>query len=201
MRRIFTLVALVVAMFVLSCTKKDTVIVDDRMVDLGLSVKWASCNVGATAPEDYGDYFSWGEIVAKLAYYDDACATSGKPMSDISGNSKYDAARANWGKNWRMPTAEEQQELLENCSWEWTTLNGVGGMQVTGPNGNSIFLPAAGFRVDYTYSFVGSYGSYWSSTPQEVNNKDANIIFFGSSSCGANANYRYYGLSVRPVSK
>jgi hypothetical protein len=122
-------------------------------------------------------------------------------MSDISGNSKYDAARANWGKNWRMPTAEEQQELLENCSWEWTTLNGVGGMQVTGPNGNSIFLPAAGFRVAYTYSFVGSYGSYWSSTPQEVNNKDANIIIFCSSSFGANANYRYYGLSVRPVSK
>ena len=67
---------------------------------------------------------------------------SADPLSDISGNSKYDAARANWGKNWRMPTAEEQQELLENCSWEWTTLNGVGGMQVTGPNGNSIFLPA-----------------------------------------------------------
>ena len=103
---------------------------------------------------------------------------------------------------WRMPTEAQQNELRNNCTWTWTTRNGINGYKVTSKtNGNSIFLPAAGFREDFRYSVVGMYGSYWSSTPQEVNNKKANSIFFCSSSCGANANYRYYGLSVRPVSK
>ena len=168
-------------------------------VDLGLSVKWASCNVGANFPEDYGDYFAWGEISPKDSYTSDNCSTYGVAMSDISGNPQYDAATANWGGAWRMPTKSEQQELLNNCTWEWTSLNGVNGQRVTGSNGNSIFLPAAGFRYGTSSYGVGSDGRYWSSTPFEVDGNSAYNLGFNSDSYDWSWGNRYYGRSVRPV--
>ena len=171
-------------------------------VDLGLSVKWATFNVGATKPEEYGDYFAWGEISPKSSYYESNSVTYGKSMSDISGNAQYDAARANWGGDWRMPTTSEQRELLNNCSWQWTTLNGVNGYRVTGPNGNSIFLPAAGFRNGTSLYYEGSNGYYWSSTPEELNSDYACYLTFYSYYCDWNySGYPPNGQSVRPVSK
>ena len=124
-------------------------------VDLGLSVKWATCNVGATSPEDYGDYFAWGETETKSEYTEENSATYGLSISQLESqgyidgagnlNPQYDAAAANWGGDWRMPTVAEMWELINNCTWTWTTQNGVSGYNVEGPNGNSIFLPAAGY--------------------------------------------------------
>lgn len=158
-------------------------------VDLGLSVKWAACNVGANSPDDYGDYFAWGETSPKSSYISDNCLTYGVSMSDISGNPQYDSATANWGGDWRMPTMAEQDELRNNCTWEWTTLNGVNGLRVTGPNGNSIFLPFAGD--------VGSRNYYWSSTPYGVNS--AYILAICSDGYGPGYGARYIGNPVRPV--
>ncbi|MBR3950407.1 MAG: hypothetical protein IKJ79_00615 [Bacteroidaceae bacterium] len=123
-------------------------------VDLGLSVKWASCNVGATTPEGYGDYFEWGEIIPMEECAWDDCITLG----DISGNPQYDAARAIWGGRWRIPTRTECEELLNNCTWTWSVQNGVNGYKITGPNGNSIFLPAAGSTEDGRYYNQGEGG-------------------------------------------
>lgn len=181
-------------------------------VDLGLSVKWATCNVGANAPEEYGDYFAWSEISPKENYiiqtyqywtdYDgDGSWDSGEfaELGDIAGNPQYDAATANWGGAWRMPTYSEQNELLNNCTWEWTTLNGVNGRRVTGPNGNSIFLPAAGSRLGTSSYNVGSNGDYWSSTPNEDDDYYAFNLYFGSGHYVWLWIGRYDGHPVRPV--
>ncbi len=146
-------------------------------VDLGLSVKWAACNVGANSPEEYGNYYAWGEVVTKTDYSSSNCPTSGLTTSQLraqgyidgEGNltAQYDAACVNWGGKWRMPTKAEMQELEDKCTWTWTIQNGVKGYKVTGPNGNSIFLPAAGFRYGSSLYKAGSCGSYWSSTPDE----------------------------------
>ena len=147
-------------------------------VDLGLSVKWATCNVGAESPEEYGDYFAWGETQPKAAYTSDNCKTLEKNIGDIAGNPAYDAATANWGDGWRMPTKTEMQELIDNCTWTWTTKNGVTGYKVKSKkNGNSIFFPSAGEHDcdDGLYDGlddVGEDGNYWSSTP--VENYDPN---------------------------
>ena len=183
-------------------------------VDLGLSVKWACCNVGANSPEDYGDYFAWGETSPKSSYtvenyqhwvdYDgDGWGEDGEfsDLGDISGNPQYDAATANWGGAWRMPTKAEIIELRDNCTREWTSLNGVNGQRVTGPNGNSIFLPAAGYREGSSSYYVGSDGLYWSSTPTEGNGYDAFDLSFGSGGFYWFWGHRLYGLSVRPVSE
>ena len=174
-------------------------------VDLGLSVKWATFNVGATTPEEYGDCFAWGETSTKETYDKDNCPTYGLSISqlqtqgyiDSEGNltSQYDAARANWGGSWRMPTYDELNELKTKCTWIWTTQNGVNGYKVTGPSGASIFLPNA---RDNSLGF----GCYWSSTPYESNsNCDyAYDLNFKDGSPDMNRLYaRYYGLSVRPV--
>ncbi len=171
-------------------------------VDLGLRVKWATCNVGATDPSDYGDYFAWGEIKPKSEYTTDNSVTWGKNMGSIAGNPQYDAARANWGSSWRLPTKDEIDELISNkCKWEWTTLNGHRGYKVTGPNGNSIFLPAAGYRYGASRDYDGEYGNYWSATPYEVNTSNAYDLDFYSDDFYRYWYYRYYGQSVRSVSE
>lgn len=189
-------------------------------VDLGLSVKWATCNVGANNPEDYGDYFAWGETTTKSTYSWSTykyCNGSSSTLTKYCNNSSYgnngftdnktqlelsdDAARANWGGSWRMPTDAEWTELCMQCTWTWTTLNDVYGRKVTSKsNGNSIFLPAAGYRNDSSLTDAGIFGYYWSSSLNTVNPYSAWGEYFSSGSVNSNLNsYRSYGLSVRPV--
>ena len=174
-------------------------------VDLGLpsGVKWATCNVGASSPEDYGDYFAWGETSPKAEYTWENSVTFGDQMSDISGNAQYDAATANWGGSWRMPTNDEMQELVDHCEWEWTEVNGVNGSRVIGPNGSCIFLPAAGARGGSSLYDDGDHGYYWSSTPDDGG--DDNSAFYLGFDNGYGLVFwygnRYDGMTVRPISE
>jgi tetratricopeptide (TPR) repeat protein len=173
-------------------------------VDLGLpsGLKWATYNVGARSPEDYGDYYAWGETKTKSQYYcGNGCATDkyGYDMKDISGNTEFDVARLKWGSTWRMPTKAEFEELNSECTWTWTTKNGVNGYEVTGPNDNSIFLPAAGYCCDVRIFDKGSIGHYWSSTPANLG-----AIAF---QIGSNGHFvpgwkcRGDGRTIRPVTQ
>ena len=170
-------------------------------VDLGLpsGLKWATCNIGATTPEDYGNYYAWGETATKSEYTDQNSVTYGQQISDFSGNAQYDAARANWGGSWRMPTEAEMKELRDNCTWTWTTQSNVYGYRVTGSNGNSIFLPAAGNYNGSSHNRVGEYGYYWSSTPDESDTYTAYYLYFLSENQDVRWDNRYYGQTVRPV--
>lgn len=169
-------------------------------VDLGLSVKWATMNVGAESPEDYGNYYAWGEIETKSTYTSSNSVTYGVDMDDISGNAEYDAATANWGGSWRIPTSDELNELVDECTWEWTTLNDINGYLVTGENDNSIFLPAAGCRYGSSLNHVGSDGYYLSSTPFGSTTYYAYDLYFCSSYQSVYYYLsRYHGRSVRPV--
>ncbi len=134
-------------------------------IDLGLNVKWASCNIGASKPEDYGDYYAWGETEVKTDYSESTYKyyQNGSYIligDNISGT-QYDVAHVKWGGKWRMPSEEDIGDLYEKCTWEWTTLNEVNGYIVTGPNGNSIFLPAAGTCYEESFGYVGEMGFYW----------------------------------------
>ena len=120
--------------------------------------------------------------------------------SDGNLTAAYDAATANWGDKWRMPTSDEVEKLVKQCTWEWTTQNGVNGYKVTGPNGNSIFLPAAGYRRDSSFGSAGSYGYFWSATPYS-DSSNAYLIYFHSGRSYLASSDRYYGRAVRPVSE
>lgn len=175
-------------------------------VDLGLSVKWATCNIGASQPSDYGDYFAWGETAPKSNYDEDNCTTCGKDMGDISGNVKYDAARANWGSTWRMPTLAEFDEMHDKCTQKKTTINGHNGTLVTGPNGNTIFFPAAGnMFYDSHYSVESDIGTEcWTSTPDDIYDGNSFAISVGLLSDEVymvGHNSRADGYNIRPVSK
>ena len=185
-------------------------------VDLGLSVKWATCNVGASKPEEYGNYYAWGETTPK-AYYDWStykwCNGSYDNQTKYNTSSIYgtvdnktvleladDAAHANWGGAWRMPTDAEWTELRKNCTWTWTIKNGVNGYEVKSEaNGNSIFLPAAGNRYNDDLYLAGDYGSYWSSSLFTDYPYFAWGVNFGSGYVDRDYYSRYYGQSVRPV--
>ena len=171
-------------------------------VDLGLpsGLKWATCNVGASQPHGYGNYYAWGETTTKTSY-DQSNSTARQQISDFSGNVTYDAARANWGSTWRMPTKAEIEELINNCTWTWTTQIGVNGYRVTGPNGKSIFLPAAGFCDGSSRNSVGTLGYYWSSTPDGSATYYAYGLIFYSGYHNVYRYGRYYGYTVRPVSE
>jgi len=198
-------------------------------VDLGLSVKWATCNVGACCPEDYGDYFAWGEVTPKSDYNWSTykyCKGSSSTQTKYCDNSSYgydgftdsktvldpedDAASVNWGGSWRMSTIDELNELKNtaNCTWQWyssgnTEFNGIAGYKVTskkiGYAGNYIFLPAAGFRYDTYLYFVGSDVFYWSSSLYTSYPYDAYYLGFYSGSVYWDDYNRYNGFSVRPV--
>ena len=177
---------------------------DHGYVDLGLpsGLKWATCNVGASRPGDYGNYYAWGETTTKSTYTKDNSASyesSDSKWNNIGGTSLCDAATANWGDGWRLPTKEDFEELLRECTWEWTTLNGYNGYKVTGPNGNSIFLPAAGWRYGADEGRAGSGGYYWSSTPDESYTYRACDLSFCEGYYGADWGSRSYGRSVRAV--
>ena len=182
---------------------------DYAYVDLGLSVKWAKCNVGADSVHHSGGYYAWGEVEEKddyawSTYFDttDGGSTflkynneSGKTTLDKED----DAAAVNMGEFWRMPTIEEQKELIDECTWTWTTLNGVNGYNVEGSNGNSIFLPAAGYCNDSGLSNVGSRGYCWSSSLYTSSSKYADNLYFGSDDVDWSGYYRYCGQPVRGV--
>ena len=191
-------------------------------VDLGLpsGLLWATCNVGADTPEDYGDYFAWGEIQPKYTYnykwstYQ-YCNGSGSTLTKYCSNSSYgyngfidnlttllpedDAATANWGANWRMPTKEEYEELYNNTTVTWTQQNGVNGRLFTASNGNSLFLPAAGYCGNSSLNGVGGSGFYWTSSLYTDNPDHAWSLTFNSGYCSMYYYDRYYGQSVRAV--
>ena len=173
----------------------------DQKVDLGLSVYWAGWNVGATSPEEPGSYYAWGETNAKSSYAPANSSTFRKSMGSIVGNSTYDVASAEWGGNWRLPTKDEFRELLDRCTWTWTTYEGERGYKVTGPNGNSIFLPAAGWRRSTSLFYRWLSGSYWSATPDESSTFNAYYLYFDEDDRSTSRGYRYEGHSVRPVSE
>ena len=175
-------------------------------VDLGLpsGTKWACCNVGADKPEDYGGHYAWDETEEK-DYYDESTYKYYQNNSyvslgsDISGT-EYDVAHVKWGGNWVMPTLDDINELLDNCRIVWTTLNGVNGQRFTSNiNNNSIFLPAAGYRLGGDLYIAGSYGDYWSSTQRPGGSSSACDLYFGSGGAGWYYYSRYRGYSVRPV--
>ena len=175
-------------------------------VDLGLpsGTKWATCNVGASKPEEYGGYYAWGETEEKEVYSQDAYMyyKNGEYVnlgSDISGT-KYDVAHVKWGGNWCMPTKDDIKELLDNCTYEWTTLNGVNGRKFTSNiNGNSIFLPAAGYRWYGALRIAGEDGYYWLSTQYPDGSSYAYSLYFESYGAYWSDGDRYCGQSVRPV--
>ena len=170
-------------------------------VDLGLSVKWAKYNVGASETSVYGNYYAWGETEIKTSYHSGNSKTYGKEVGNISGDPQYDAASANWGGSWRMPTKDEMQELINNCTWTWTTQNGVNGYLVTGKNNNSIFLPASGYKGTGQAENLNVSSYYWSGS-LGAGNQNASRIYFNSTTRHVESNYpRYWGHVVRPVWK
>ena len=190
----------------------------DRMdaVDLGLSVKWASMNVGAKKPSGFGSYYAWGETKTKDYY---SWNTYGWSKGDTQFLTKYsntdrrsqlqlpdDAARANLGGEWRMPTVEEFEELInpDNCAWEWTTQDGVNGYKVTGKKtGNSIFLPITGFRYYAETQFRSIMGVYWTSSLYTANPNKAWCLEFNFSKVevhyGNLSSNRFSGRCIRAV--
>ena len=186
-------------------------------VDLGLSVKWAACNFGATRPEEYGDCFAWGEVETKEDYSWETYkwGTSYTNLTKYNTKSSHgpvdsktvldpadDAVHVKLAGKWRMPTYAEWAELITKCTWTWTTLNGVNGRLVTGKNGNSIFLPAAGRRDDTNFGDAGSRGYYWSSSLYTDWPSGAWRVSFDSSNVGrSGSGGRCYGFSIRPVSE
>lgn len=193
-----------------------------KAVDLGLpsGTLWADRNVGADSPEDYGDYFAWGETEPKSTYSWSTykwCSGSSKSMTKYCTDSSYgyngftdnkttlelsdDVAYVNMGSKWRMPTGLEIQELQNKCTWTWTTLSGAYGYKITGPNGNSIFLPAAGVRINSDLDYaVGSLGCYLSSSLNEDIPNNAYRLYFGSDYRNLyDYRTRYDGRTVRAV--
>ncbi len=192
-------------------------------IDLGLpsGTKWATCNVGADTPEGYGDYFAWGETTTKETYNWSTYRYSngGEGYNELTkycNNAEYgyngftdalttlevadDAAAVNWGSGWRMPTRNEMNELFNNCTHEWVTQNGVNGRKFTGSNGNSIFIPATGRRLDGSLDFDGFYGDYWSSS---LYDSSPDLTWGLDFDLYGNYNVygidRSYGFPVRPV--
>lgn len=180
-------------------------VTEGQLVDLGLSVKWAGWNIGATSPEEFGGYYSWGETAGKSEYtwetygLCDGDGGSCHNVGDDIGGTMYDVASELWGNDWRMPTVYEMSELCNECSWEWVRYKGVYGHKVTAPNGNSIFLPAAGMRFNSTLSGCGQLGYYWSSTFLSAYDSFAYYMSLNSGNLDYGYGNRYYGYPVRAV--
>lgn len=208
---------------------------DTLCIDLGLSVKWAALNLGAGAPQETGGFYAFAEVQTKKAYNQlsysycsfimSTCTTNytaleGDQETNLSGNPEYDAATANWGNGWRMPSRAEMQELVDNCTWTYTTLENVQGYRVTGPNGNSIFLPLTGSIMGSSCSGVTGNSTtptgpsiYWTAEWSEATSylgtghSDAwylNLRAYNSSnpnqSCWrVSSTYKFYGGQVRAV--
>jgi len=207
MKRAFIIMAAAAALFATSCKNDEVKTEMHEYVDLGLSVKWTTCNVGVANPWDYGDYFAWGETSPKTNYVwaTYAYGTSSSNLTKYSNTDNKtvldmadDAARANWGGSWRMPTQSELNELVNSCTWTWTTQNGVSGYSVS-RNGytGSIFLPAASF-FDGTFRYA-SGGFYCSATRGSGNAGTVRCLNFGNGYRCEYSGSRCFGFTVRPV--
>lgn len=203
-----------------------------QYVDLGLSVKWATCNIGSNTIEGWGDYFAWGELQTKHDYSKDTYKgyQYSREWEEVEGGGKdadgfdvplvkkkhksvttwpdfsknisggfHDIAKAEWGGNWRIPTTQEYQELRKKCTWEWTTKNDVRGYKVTGPNGNWIFLPAAGYRVGMSSNRTETRGYYWTANMPEKSETKPYLMYLGKDTYKIFTHERYMGLSIRAV--
>lgn len=233
----YILVAIFIYVGLTSCSKVDNNEIpqperrynnNHEYVDLGLSIKWATCNIGAHKSWEYGDYYAWGETEVKNDYsnktykwYDDSISTFTKYYNyrrnsinhELVSDNKIildledDVAHVKWGSNWRMPTQDEFNELINNCNWTWTTQEGVNGYMVTskkaGYTNHSIFLPAAGAYNGMNIDLVGQLGIYWSSSLDVESYKNAIRLHLSSGNLGwyyrTITVYRYIGLSIRPV--
>lgn len=176
-----------------------------QAVDLGLTVKWANINIGASTPEGYGEYYAWGETESKDSYtketYMHRVNDEWQSIGENIGGTKYDVAHVKWGGDWRMPSIFECADLVNKCTWTWTSQNGVNGFKVTGPSGNSIFLPAGGYQFAKELSYRGTEGYYWSSTYSGVHVYDACFFIFydGHKAANTNGASRSYGHTIRAV--
>lgn len=175
----------------------DPTITAGEYVDLGLSVKWATCNLGANTPYDAGNRYAWGETKTKSSYSESNYAYYSKDtesytkLGDISGT-QFDAATVNLGEGWRMPTKTEMEELKNRCQWEYTKVNNTIGCRITGPNGNSIFIPKIS---NYAYS-----ENYWTGT--EYSQRMATIMYYSAESITIEAGilgHKYEGNFIRPI--
>ena len=178
-------------------------------VDLGLpsGTLWGSCNVGALHPEDSGAFFAWGEQNDKPAYslsqyklYDHVHGTYPyeETLEDIAA-SAYDGATSQLGHPWKIPTRAQVDELLKKCSWAWGTTGGMAGYTVTGPNGSTIFLPAAGKRVNEQTQDKGTAGYFWASALADRSDNEAFTLEISSTKHAIDYEFRYLGLPIRPV--
>lgn len=183
-----------------------TIVMEYVDLDLPSGLKWAERNLGASKPGDYGDCYAWGETKPKSDYswanYDwseEDVITKYNTDGKTTLAPEDDAAAKKLGSPWRMPTADEIQELLDNCDWIWTKQDGKNGYEVKGNNGNSIFLPAAGGRDGSELKDAGSLGYYWSSSLGTFRTDNARNLGFGSVVRGRGEASRFVGFSVRPV--
>lgn len=190
---------------------------EHEWVDLGLpnGTLWATCNIGATSPDEFGDYFAWGETAPKEVYDWSNykwCNGSEETMTKYCSNSSFgivdnkteldpedDAAYVNWGPSWRMPTHEQLQELVDNCTWKWTTYAGVSGIELTGPNGNTLFFPAASYRYYDVFSEPVDGGIYWSRTINPEYNHAFYMNFYMLEVSYDYSSHRINGYTVRAV--
>lgn len=194
-------------------SKADGIINGHGYVDLGLpsGLKWATCNIGANSPSEYGNYYAWSETTTKNKYTEDNCAVYRKDTTwlkqtgiiDDNGNltPMYDAARANWGGSWRMPSRAEYEELMHNCNWGWATINEVDGFLFVGKNDKSIFLPLVGSMDESSIDLIGEDCMMWTSTVDVTDPEAATGLCVGKDWHNINWFYRYFGLTIRPVSE
>ncbi len=169
-------------------------------VDLGLSVKWALCNIGAAGASDCGDYYAWGETKKKKVYNPDNSTTYEWDIASIGGDRVFDVAKVLWGASWRLPTKAEAEELIRECKWTWTCDSKNYGYLITGLNGNTIFLPMAGRCYDTTKAMEKEVGCYWTSDSHEIDNRKAYILCINGGDMFLNWYNRFFGCTVRPVS-
>ncbi len=205
-------------------TPKDNAPKGVEAVDLGLTVKWANMNLGATTPEGFGYHYAWAEVEPKLDLkftnsnnkyfeYDNGsgkylitkyCLQAGIGMNDFT-DGKYvlelddDAAHVNWQGKWRMPTKAEMSDLIEKCTWTWKQLKGTNGYEVKGKNGNTIFLPAAGICMEAGSFDATTNGAYMTNTAMENSGYATYYLHFKDGSKNLSTMPRYHGFTVRPV--
>ena len=181
-----------------------------HLIDLGLpsETKWSCCNLGAATPIEYGDYYAWGEmhprnkfIDENYIYFDMKYYKYINLADDIAGTS-WDVVSVKWGQNYAMPTQSQLQELLDECTMEWAIINGIDGMKFNSSNGNSIFLPCAGYYTDDTLNNIGTRGYYWTSSmyPNSDNDSAYGLIYQNLSG-GTYKTYRFRGMTIRAVAK